>query len=72
MVGDKESNSAIMAEYYNEPAPVKKSRWWIAAIILAIIALVTIATYYFNDRNGMFGNAQKSEAPPEPKTYTVP
>lgn len=72
MVGDKESNSAIMTEYYSEAAPVKKRRWWIAAVILALIAIITIVVYFFNDRNGMFGNAQKTAPAAEPKTYSIP
>ena len=59
LVGEKETTNTLMTEYFNEE-PVKKDRWWIWAIILGAIALVTIL-FYLNDVNSssMFGNAIK-------------
>jgi len=57
LVGDKETTNTIMTEYFTE-TPVKKDRWWIWAIVIAVIALVTILFYLNNDiRLSMGGNA---------------
>jgi hypothetical protein len=45
LVGDKETTSTVMTEYFNEEEPVKKDRWWIWAIILGAIALLAILFY---------------------------
>jgi hypothetical protein len=57
LVGDKESTNTAMADYYNEEEPVKKSHWWIWAILLFCMAMAMLLTY-FNGANGnsMFGN----------------
>lgn len=73
IVGDKESNSALMAEYYSETEPVKASRWWIWAILLALLAVMAIAVYFSNETNiGNFGNSEKVPAPTEVNTYHKP
>ena len=57
LVGDKETTNTMMTEYFNE-VPVKKSRWWIWAVVLGLIALIVILLY-LNDAGllSMAGNA---------------
>ncbi len=57
LVGDKETTSAVMTEYYSEEE-TKKDRWWIWAIVFAAIA-ITMIIIYFNDpgHSSLFGNA---------------
>lgn len=57
LVGDKETTNTVMNEYYSETAIVK-DRWWIWAIVLGIIGLVTILIYFSNTNlSSMAGNA---------------
>ena len=59
LVGDRETNSTQMTEYYNEEAP-KKDRWWIWALILGIIGVLVIIIYANdNDGSALCGNAGK-------------
>lgn len=57
LVGDKETTNAVMTEYYSEEE-IKKDRWWIWAIVFAVIAIVIIIIYV-NDpgQSPLFGNA---------------
>jgi hypothetical protein len=57
LVGDKETTSAVMTEYYSEEE-IKKDRWWIWALVFAVIAIVTIIIYV-NDpgHSSLFGIA---------------
>lgn len=56
LVGDKETTTMQMAEYYTEN-PVTKDRWWIWALVLAAAALLIIL-FYYNDMlsSTSFGN----------------
>jgi len=58
LVGDKETTNTVMNEYFSE-VPVKKSRWWIWAIVLGIAALIAILLYLNNYAGllSMAGNA---------------
>jgi hypothetical protein len=56
LVGDKETTNTVMTEYYSE-APVKKNRWWIWGIVIAVIALLAILVYLnANNASPLFGN----------------
>ena len=59
LVGDKETTNTVMTEYFSDETPVKKSRWWIWAIVIGIIALVMILIYLINNvaLSSMLGNA---------------
>ncbi len=73
LVGDKESSTSQMTEYYNIEEPVPQKKWWIAVIVLALTALLIIFFYYSNNPNtGMFGNTAKPALQEEPQTYTTP
>ncbi len=55
LVGDKETNSVKMTEYFNE-IPAKHSRWWIIALILGLLGSAVIAFYYFQNGFNGLGN----------------
>lgn len=69
-VGDTETNSQVMTEYLSDNGKVKRSFWWIGAIVLSILALAAIMMY-FNDplHNGTFGKAVKIVPLPAVETY---
>lgn len=56
LVGDKETTTVQMAEYFTE-SPAIKDRWWIWAVLLAAAALLAVLLYY-NDilSSSTFGN----------------
>jgi hypothetical protein len=57
LVGDKESTNTLMNEYFSD-APVKKSRWWIWAIVIVSIALLALLIYSNSlNASSMAGNA---------------
>lgn len=73
LVGDTESNSALMTEYYSESEPASTSRWWIPALVLALLSILVIAAYFIsNDNTNTVGNATKLKAGKEEKTYKIP
>ena len=73
LVGDTESNSTLMTEYYNVDEPAPKAKWWIAALLLALVGLAVICLYYFNETNaGVFGNAAKPTLREGSQTYSSP
>ena len=55
LVGDTQTNTVAMSELLNEEAP-KKSRWWIAALVMAIIGFALLFYYYSRHPLGEFGN----------------
>ena len=73
LVGDKETDSHVMTEYYAEEEPSKRQRWWIAAIILFLLAVGTIV-YYTNDKgaNELFGKGNKTELKVPAESYQKP
>jgi hypothetical protein len=74
LVGDTETTNVAMNEYYAEEEPKAKSRWWIFALILFLIAVVLII-FYLNDpaHNNNFGISHKYEVDSTGKTYkTLP
>lgn len=57
LVGDKETTTTVMTEYFNE-TPAARDRWWIWALLVAAAA-VTIIIIYMNNKqaSSFFGNA---------------
>ncbi|MEJ7610201.1 MAG: hypothetical protein WKF88_03370 [Ferruginibacter sp.] len=70
LVGDKETNSAAMAEFFAEDAPAGKKYWGIWAAVL-MLAAAAILFFYMNDekRNALFGIARSYEVPVSGDTY---
>ena len=50
LVGETEKTSDEMQTVLQQTKTVKKERWWIAAAILAIIGIATIALYYLTHK----------------------
>ncbi len=71
LVGDTHTNSTAMTELLQDEAP-KKSRWWIAAVLLGVLALSLIVVYYSNNSMGETGNGIKVSTSPASKTYSTP
>ncbi len=71
LVGDTHTDSTAMTELLQDE-PVVKSRWWIAAVVLAIVALVVLVIHYSGHGAGQTGNAVKANTTAESKTYRVP
>lgn len=70
LVGDRESDSVEMTEFYHQEEDTGKRKWWIAAIVLFVIASAAILIHY--STNEGFGNSRKITPSPEPETYTIP
>ena len=70
LVGDKESNSTAMTEYFTDDVIAKPDRRWLWALLFFALAAALIIIY-MNDKNGnsLFGNAQKTEAHSDGPTY---
>ncbi len=60
LVGETETNTAAMAEYYAEEEPTMKSKWWITATIISVISIAAIVyNVVQNKRSSFFGINQK-------------
>jgi nucleoid DNA-binding protein len=49
-VGEDERTSEEMHTALHHPKKIKKDRWWIAAVILAVIGIAAISFYYASHR----------------------
>lgn len=57
LVGDKETTTTVMTEYFNE-TPAARNRWWIWALLVAAAAIAIIIIYMNNNHaSSFFGNA---------------
>jgi hypothetical protein len=72
LVGETETNTATMAEYFSEEEPTMKSKWWIFAIASFAIAAAAVG-FYASDKNmdSFFGTSNKIEAGVADSTYRV-
>lgn len=74
LVGDKETTSSVMTEYYKETPVRKKKLWAIGAAVLAVLAIATIL-YHFSiypfSPNGV-GNASLFPVNDPPATHINP
>ena len=71
LVGDKETNTAAMTEYYTDVASPTKKRFFLwTALVLFLLAAATVAMY-LNDEghNSFFGISHKYEVTPAAHTY---
>lgn len=71
LVGDKETNTAAMAEFFIDTAPAKKKRFFLlTALVLILLASAAVVLYLSNDgHNSFFGISHKYEAAPAGNTY---
>ncbi len=57
LVGDKETTNTVMTELL-APRSETKDRWWVWAIVLCVIGLITLVIYFTNFKDtAAFGNA---------------
>lgn len=71
LVGDKETTTTAMTEYFTPSDAPRRSFWWIWALIIIAVS-VGLIVLYMNDDTGTrsFGNAEQHRAPQETKTYS--
>lgn len=69
IVGSRETNTTAMTELLGVEQVVTKSRWWIAALVLAGIGLAVIAIWASSDKNNSFGNSTGITPAAVPQTY---
>ena len=72
LVGDRETTSSVMNQFYNEEEIVKKSNAWkIIAILLLTIALVILFFHFYGHPFSLsdFGNQVKTVPQSSPATY---
>ena len=73
LVGDTETNSAAMTELLNTGEEKGRSRWWIAAISLGVIAAIALLIYFtHHEHRSMFGNIKPVKASQSSGTYQTP
>ena len=72
LVGDTQTNTVAMSELLNEEAPIK-SRWWIAALVMALIGSALLFYYYSRHPLGEFGNESgfSSSIPASPQATST-
>jgi len=75
LVGDRETTSSAMNEYYNDvPLLIRKSSWKLWALILFILSLVIIAVYFYNHGFSVtsIGNQSSFAVQDPPAFYSIP
>jgi len=75
LVGDRETTSGVMNEFYREDVLTeKKYSWRLWAIILLILSLLILIFYFSNHAFSVNGIGNKSSFPIQksPATYSVP
>jgi hypothetical protein len=72
LVGETETNTAAMAEYYSEEEPAMKSKWWIFAIASFAVAAAAVG-FYVSDKkaDSFFGVSNKIEVEVADSTYRM-
>ena len=46
LVGDKETTSSVMTDYFSAPLPIPKDRWVLYSILLTVICIIALIYYY--------------------------
>lgn len=70
LVGDRESTSVQMTEYFQETTKIRRQRWWIAAVVMGTAAALAITVYLASQPNpGLFGNGQALPHSEAKETY---
>jgi len=59
LVGDKETTSTKMMEYYADEVSQVKNSWWIWAVVLGVAGLIVITYYLMQNSVNWFGNIEK-------------
>jgi len=75
LVGDKETTSVVMNEFYRDDVVIqKKPLWKICAVILLVISLLVLLFYFYNNPFSETGIGNQSAFPVQQShtTYYVP
>jgi hypothetical protein len=74
LVGDMETTSGAMNEYFRETAPVKKATWKLWAIILFALSLIILAIYFYDHKfsTTSVGNQNSLPMRDAPASYSEP
>lgn len=75
LVGDRETTSSAMSEYYKDvPLMLRKSSWKLWAIILFILSLVILGIYFYNHKFSVtsIGNQSSFAVQDPPASYSIP
>jgi hypothetical protein len=70
LVGDKETNSTVMTEML-QVEDISKSKWWIAALVLGLLALIIFFVNYSQNNSSNWGNARPVVPAKESKSYNT-
>jgi hypothetical protein len=72
LVGETETNTAAMAEYYSEEEPAMKSKWWIFAVVSFAVAVAAVG-FYVSDKkaDSFFGATNNIEVGVADSTYRL-
>ncbi len=72
LVGDTQTSTAAMTEYYALEEKSKVTKWWIWATVLAVIAFAGLVFYLFGDKySTSFGNTIHYEVITADTTYRI-
>jgi hypothetical protein len=72
LVGETETNTAAMVEYFSEEEPTMKSKWWIFAIASFTVAAAVVGFYASSKTaDSFFGAANKIEVSVADSTYRI-
>ena len=72
LVGEKETNTAAMAEYLEEDVPLKKAKWWVFAVVVAVLSIGTIIYKAIEvKKDSFFGMSQKVVPQAADSTYKI-
>jgi hypothetical protein len=72
LVGETETNTAAMAEYYSEEEPAMKSKWWVFAIASFAIAATAVGFYASSkSADSFFGVSNKIVVDAADSTYRM-
>jgi hypothetical protein len=74
LVGDRETTSSAMNEYYRDvPLMLRKSSWKLWAIILFILSLIIIGIYFYSHKLSItsIGNQSSFAVQDQPASYSI-
>ncbi len=71
-VGDTETDTASMTEYFTEDTAVAKDKWWLWAAIFSVLSIVGFLYFIFATSHNNFGNIFPIEKINAEKTFTLP
>lgn len=70
LVGDRETTSSVMNQFFQEDEKIKDSRWKIMAIILFIIALAVLIFHFYTHSFSISATGNQTQHTPEKPAAT--